>query len=51
MLAYIVGLLILIVFKDDVMEVISERNDGWVIAILNGITGLVPLNHVKDVDA
>lgn len=34
----------------DVIEVIDERKDGWIIGILNGLSGLVPANYVECVN-
>lgn len=31
----------------DVVEVIHEREDGWMIGMLNGISGLLPRSHVE----
>jgi len=31
----------------DVIDVIFERSDGWILGMLNGISGLVPANHVE----
>ena len=32
---------------DDIVDVIYERSDGWLVGVLNGISGLVPANHVE----
>lgn len=37
----------LAVSAGDQVEILFERTDGWVIALLNGISGLVPLNHLE----
>ena len=31
----------------DVIDVVYERDDGWLVGILNGISGLVPVNHIE----
>jgi hypothetical protein len=33
----------------DVIDVVYERADGWCLGVLNGLSGLVPRNHVEDV--
>ena len=35
----------------DVVDIIYEREDGWLVGLMNGLTGLVPINHVQYVDA
>lgn len=33
--------------KGDEMMVLQERTDGWLWTVLNGLTGLVPSNHIE----
>jgi hypothetical protein len=36
--------------EKDIIDIIQERDDGWLVGILNGRSGLVPSNHVEPIE-
>jgi hypothetical protein len=35
----------------DIIDVLDERSDGWLIGLLNGLSGLVPITYVEKVNS